>query len=118
MENGALNNSPLFGAAIQTHRLTRINARSFSFIERMVITIDRIPNLPDEEWRAIEGYKGKYLVSNCGRVKSLKHANARLLTAFPNNKGYLRVCLCRNGKGRHFLVSRLVAAAFCENDDP
>ena len=53
-----------------------------------------------------------------GRVKSLKHANARLLTAFANNKGYLRVCLCRNGKGRHFLVSRLVAAAFCVNDDP
>ena len=53
-----------------------------------------------------------------GRVKSLKHYDARLLTAFANNKGYLRVCLCRNGKGRHFLVSRLVAAAFCENDDP
>ncbi len=53
-----------------------------------------------------------------GRVKSLKHYDARLLTAFPNNKGYLRVCLCRNGQGRHFLVSRLVAAAFCDNDDP
>ena len=79
--------------------------------------MDRIPNLPDEEWRPIEGYK-KYLVSNMGRVKSLKYANARLLTAFPNNKGYLRVCLCHNGKGRHFLVSRLVASAFCENDAP
>lgn len=53
-----------------------------------------------------------------GRVKSLKHYDARLLRAFANNKGYLRVCLCRNGQGRHFLVSRLVAAAFCENDDP
>ena len=74
-----------------------------------VITIDRIPDLPDEEWRPIEGYMGKYLVSNMGRIKSLKHANARLLTPFANNKGYDRVCLCRNGKGRHFLVSRLVA---------
>lgn len=74
-----------------------------------VITIDRIPDLPDEEWRPIDGYMGKYLVSNMGRVKSLKHANARLLTPFTNNKGYDRVCLCRNGKGRHFLVSRLVA---------
>ena len=53
-----------------------------------------------------------------GRVKSLKHTNAKLLTAFENNKGYNRVCLCRNGHGRHFLVSRLVAGAFCENDDP
>ncbi|MBQ2062175.1 MAG: hypothetical protein II458_05810 [Oscillospiraceae bacterium] len=35
-------------------------------------TIDSIPDLPNEEWRPIEGYKGKYLVSNQGRVKSLK----------------------------------------------
>jgi len=57
-------------------------------------------------------------VSNMGRVKSLKKRNPRLLTAFENNKGYLRVCLCQDGKGRHFLVSRLVAGEFCENDDP
>ena len=80
--------------------------------------MDKIPDLPNEEWRQIEGYNGKYLVSNMGRIKSLKHANARLLTAFANNKGYYRVCLCHKGKGRHFLVSRLVAAAFCPNDDP
>lgn len=88
------------------------------FYEKVVITIDKIPNLPDEEWRPIEGYDGKYLISNCGRVKSLKHYDARLLKAFANNKGYLRVCLSHKGKGRHFLVSRLVASAFCKNDDP
>ena len=71
--------------------------------------MDKIPNLPNEEWRPIEGYGGKYLVSNLGRIKSLKHAAARLLTAFTNNKGYDRVCLCRNGEAHHFLVSRLVA---------
>ena len=80
--------------------------------------MDKIPDLPNEEWRPIEGYQGKYLISNMGRVKSLKHYDARLLRAFANNKGYLRVCLCHNGEGRHFLVSRLVASAFCENDDP
>ena len=80
--------------------------------------LDRIPDLPDEQWKEIDGYKGKYLVSNMGRVKSLKHTTAKLLTAFPNNKGYYRVCLSRDGKGKHFLVSRLVAMAFCENDDP
>ena len=83
-----------------------------------MIVIDNIPDLPNEEWRAIKGYKGKYLVSNMGRIKSLKHTTARLLTAFENNKGYMRVCLCQNGQGRHFLVSRLVAGEFCENDDP
>ena len=71
--------------------------------------MDRIPDLPGEEWRPIEGYGGKYLASNMGRIKSLKHANARLLTPFANNKGYDRVCLSRFGTARHFLVSRLVA---------
>ena len=80
--------------------------------------MDRIPDLQGEEWRPIDGYKGKYLVSNMGRVKSLKHTTARILAAFPNNKGYYRVCLSQDGEAKHFLVSRLVAAAFCENDDP
>lgn len=80
--------------------------------------MDKIADLPGEEWRQIEGYSGKYLVSNMGRVKSLKRGDARLLTAFRNNKGYYRVCLSKGGEGRHFLVSRLVAAAFCPNDDP
>lgn len=41
--------------------------------------MDLIKDLPGEEWRAIEGYRGKYLVSNFGRIKSLKNANARIL---------------------------------------
>ena len=52
------------------------------------ITIDKIIDLPNEEWKEIEGYGGKYLVSNMGRIKSLKYNEAHLLTAFPNNKGY------------------------------
>ena len=79
--------------------------------------MDRIPDLPGEEWRPIEGYD-RYLVSSLGRVKSLKHANARILTPFMNNKGYDRVCLSRFGESKHFLVSRLVAQAFCPNPDP
>lgn len=59
--------------------------------------MDNIENLPGEEWREIEGYKGKYLVSSLGRVKSLKRREAKLLTAFTNNKGYPRVALCQNG---------------------
>ena len=74
--------------------------------------------ISDEEWKPVKGYNGKYLVSNYGRVKSLKRSKEKILTAFPNNKGYYRVCLSKNGKGRHFLVSRLVAMAFRENDDP
>jgi hypothetical protein len=62
-----------------------------------VINIDKIKDLPNEEWREIEGYSGKYLVSNMGRIKSLKRNKAKLLTAFSNNKGYPRVALCKDG---------------------
>ena len=83
-----------------------------------MISIDKIIDLPNEEWRAVKGYGDKYLVSNMGRCKSLKRAEARLLTPFANNHGYERVCLCKGGRARHFLVSRLVAEAFCPNPDP
>lgn len=89
----------------------------YSKSRKKVKTIDTITDLPNEEWKEIKDYNG-YLVSNKARIKSLKHKQERLLTAFPNNKGYLRVCLCKNGKGRHFLLSRLVAEAFCENPRP
>ena len=55
-----------------------------------------IINLPNEEWREIEGYP-KYLVSNMGRVQTLKGKKPRLLTAFENNKGYLRLALSKDG---------------------
>ena len=71
--------------------------------------MDRIKDLPGEEWRAIAGYGGKYLCSSLGRIKSLKHTDARILKTFINNKGYERVCLCRFGQPRYWLVSRLVA---------
>ena len=77
-----------------------------------------IPDLPHEQWKPIDGYKGKYLVSNMGRIKSLKHLKPRILAVFTNNKGYDRVALSEDGKSRHFLVSRLVAQAFCPNPDP
>ncbi len=53
-----------------------------------------------------------------GRCKSRKRTDARLLTPFVNNKGYERVCLCKDGRAHHFLVSRLVVEAFCPNPDP
>ena len=53
-----------------------------------------------------------------GRIKSFHHLKARILKAFVNNKGYERVALSLNGEQHHFLVSRLVAQAFCPNPDP
>lgn len=71
-----------------------------------------------EIWKDIEGYKGKYMVSNLGRVKSLnynKTGKERILKARDNGRGYLFVSLWKDAKGKHYLVHRLVATAFCEN---
>lgn len=80
-----------------------------------------------EVWLAVEGYEGLYEVSDMGRVRSLDRRVAagsgtrvckgRILTPVMNSTGYLQVILCRGSKAKHFLVHRLVAAAFCEHPD-
>ena len=73
-----------------------------------------------EEWRDIKGFEGKYMVSNLGRVKSLNYRRTgkeKILKAFANNCGYLRVMLCKDGKSKLYLVHVLVAIAFCENPE-
>ena len=64
------------------------------------------------------GLQGEIPCQQHGTHKSLKYLKPRILAVFSNNKGYLRVSLSKNGKSRHFLVSRLVAEAFCPNPDP
>lgn len=67
-----------------------------------------------EIWRDIKGYDGLYQVSNLGRVKNSR--TDKLLK--PNTvKGYLRVCLYKNGKRNWCSVHCLVAEAFIPNPD-
>ena len=77
----------------------------------------------EELWKSIEGYEGKYQVSNLGRVKSLSRMvvsrwgtkyqiKEKYLSAIQDKDGYLIVCLKKNGKGKNFKVHRLVAKAF------
>ena len=73
-----------------------------------------------EVWKDIEGYEGKYQVSNLGRVKSLSfsHTNQeKVLKGTPSNWGYLKVELYSNGKGKIFYIHRLVANAFIPNPE-
>ena len=58
----------------------------------------------------------KYHCSNFGRVKSFaRYPEGKILTPHINKQGYLCVDLWKDGKGKKFLVSRLVAITFLPN---
>lgn len=69
-----------------------------------------------EEWRPVVGFEGIYEVSSCGRIRRVANGHGavagRMLSPNPNKKGYLRACLCRDGKAKQGRVHTLVAEAF------
>ena len=69
-------------------------------------------------WKDIEGYEGKYLVSDEGYVKRIyKNKPARILKNRSKDDGYCTVSLCVNGKAKTCSVHRLVANAFLERPE-
>lgn len=75
-----------------------------------------------EKWLWIEGYEGRYKISNKGRIKSFvtNKNGVEIASDRINNSGYRHVSLRRDGKSREFLVARLVAYHFIgkpENED-
>ena len=82
--------------------------------------------MKNEEWRTVvidgEIYEG-YEVSNMGRVRSLNYGGrtckVQVLKPNVNTRGYLQVCLYKNGERKWIRVHRLVAFAFIPipNDD-
>lgn len=73
-----------------------------------------------ERWKDIEGYEGLYMVSNCGRVKSLGNSNSnnskeRILKQMKDRYGYIYVNLWKDGDMKHYTVHRLVAKEFIQN---
>lgn len=71
-------------------------------------------NMIEEIFKDIEGYEGKYQVSNLGRVKSLNYLHTgkeRLLKPSKTKKGYLFI----NIKNKYMAIHRLVANAFIDN---
>ena len=78
-----------------------------------------------EIWRDIEGYEGRYKISNTGKVKSIQRqvSNGTGLATLPtrilkqgiNYKGYPIIYLSKNSKSRTLPIHRLVAKAFIPN---
>lgn len=62
-----------------------------------------------EQWKQIEGYEGRYEVSDLGRVRN---ALGNIIRAFTRGGGYRAVHLCKDGEKRKYSVHRLVARAF------
>jgi hypothetical protein len=72
--------------------------------------------MASEEWRQILGYEGLYEISNLGRVKSSLHNFEKILKPSLNRTGHLVVNLSKKGTGKTFLVHRLVAMSFIDNE--
>ena len=71
-----------------------------------------------EVWKDIEGYEGRYQISNLGNVKSLNYRKTgieRLLTPKINKSGYKWVELSNGKATKPLLIHRLVAMAFLSN---
>ena len=80
----------------------------------------------EEIWKDVVGFKGYYIVSNMGNVRSVdryvegKNGSLRfqkgiLMNLQESNKGYLVVILHKHGLFYQKQVHRLVAEAFIEN---
>ena len=63
-----------------------------------------------EIWKSIEGYEGLYEVSDQGRVMGIKRG--MVLKLSDDNRGYLKVVLCKDGIRKTRTVHQLVAEAF------
>ena len=87
-------------------------------------------DLPDELWKPVKGFEGKYMVSNYGRVKTIgRNVNwtlrdgsiaqvyiaSKMLRQQMNYKGYYRITLRRDKKDFNIAVQRIVGITFLSN---
>lgn len=68
-----------------------------------------------EVWKDIDGYDGKYQVSNLGKVRSIGKNRIITLKPMTQKNGYLYVALWKDNKKKNKLIHRLVALAFVDN---
>ena len=73
--------------------------------------------MENEIWKEIEGYDGDYLISNLGKVKSLKYNKEYILKQGIDGSGYHFVNLYKNNISKMFFVHRLVSKAFIPNPE-
>ena len=70
-----------------------------------------------EKWKAIKGYKGRYIVSNYGNVCYLSGSTWYVKAQSSASSKYNKVVLFKDGKRHSHWVHRLVAEAFIRNKE-
>lgn len=70
----------------------------------------------DEIWKYIVGYEQLYMVSNIGRVCSVRFNN-KILKLYFNKKGYVSIGIVKNKIYKKHSIHRLVAQAFIPNPE-
>jgi len=70
----------------------------------------------EEIYINIDGYDGRYMISNKGGVKSIKNSGTHVVMRQHINNGYLCVNLVKKGDRKKAPVHRLVASAFVDNN--
>ena len=68
-----------------------------------------------EELKDIKDYEGLYAITRDGKVWSYKRK--KFLKCSDNGKGYYQISLCKDGKGKNYLIHRLVAEAYIPNPE-
>jgi predicted XRE-type DNA-binding protein len=72
----------------------------------------------EEIWKDIEGYDGKYQVSNFGRIVTFKrYSEGRILKQYFDRHNYLYVILTKNSIPKTIKCHRIVANAFILNPE-
>lgn len=89
-----------------------------------------LEDLPGEVWKPVKGYEDLYMISNMGRLKKLAaqytnkltgrliRSKEQIIKPILQHSGYCHAGLWRNQKCKQNRLHRLVAQAFCLNDDP
>lgn len=72
-------------------------------------------SIEDENWKPIKGYENSYLISNYGRVFSMK--SNIVLKQQKHSSGYKTVALSKNGKLKSQYIHRLVMKSFKPNGE-
>lgn len=83
----------------------------YKLVYDKVFCVDDIEDLEGEEWKPVDRTNGNYMVSNKGRIKSLK-SNKAIILKENIVKGYSQVMIYYGESRCGKQVSRLVAAAF------